>query len=157
MIKVGEVIPSCTLRTMVDSQVVQIDTQELFAHKKVVLFGVPGAFTPGCTKSHLPGYVNAYEEIGAQGYQTIACISVNDAWVMHAWGESAGATGKIMMLADGSATFTRLLGLESDLSQAGMGVRCKRFSMVVNDGVLEQLNVDDRDIESTSATATCHL
>mgnify|MGYP006429392275 CR=1 FL=1 len=157
MIKIGEMIPKCTLRTMVDSQVVQIDSEAIFAQKKVVLFGVPGAFTPGCTKTHLPGYVDAFDAIRAQGFDTVACVSVNDAWVMHAWGESTGATNKVLMLADGSAAFARLLGLESDLSQVGMGLRCKRFSMVVTNGVVEQLNVDERYIETTSAAATCQL
>lgn len=157
MIKVGHRVPKGMLKTMRDSQVVEVDTDALFDNQRVVLFGVPGAFTPGCSKSHLPGYVNAYDQIRAQGFDTVACISVNDAWVMHAWGESAQANGKVLMLADGSAVFARQLGLDSDLTQAGMGVRFKRFSMVVQDGVVIQLNVDAQYIESTSADATCGL
>ena len=157
MIKVGDRVPKATLKTMRDSQVVDIDTDTLFAKKRVVLFGVPGAFTPGCSKTHLPGYVNAFERIRAQGFETIACIAVNDAWVMHAWGESARAIGKVLMLADGSATFARQLGLDSDLTQAGMGIRFKRFSMIVEDGVVIEINVDGHYIESTSADATCGL
>ena len=138
---------------MNNTQVVDINTTSIFAQKKVVLFGVPGAFTPGCTLSHLPGYVQAYDAIMSRGFDTIACVSVNDAWVMQAWAESKSAINKVLMLADGSARFARLLGLDSDLSEAGMGVRFRRFSMIVEDGVVIELNGDGHYIESTCAEA----
>jgi len=157
MIKVGDQIPEAHLKTMSEANVVDINTTTIFDHKKVVLFGVPGAFTPGCTKSHLPGYVKAYDEIISRGFDTIACIAVNDAWVMQAWAESANAIDKVLMLADGSARFARVLGLESDLSEAGMGLRFRRFSMIIEDGIVTELNLDGHYIESTSAEATCGL
>lgn len=157
MIKVGDRVPETHLKTMIDAKVVDINTTVLFADKKVVLFGVPGAFTPGCSTAHLPGYVQAHNAIKARGFDTIACVAVNDAWVMHAWGESANAIGKVLMLADGSAHFARTLGLASDLTSAGMGIRFQRFSMIIEDGVVVELNVDGHYIQTTSADVTCGL
>jgi len=156
-IQVDQTMPAGTLKTMTAEGPVALSTDDIFKDKKVVLFGVPGAFTPGCSRVHLPGYVDAADNIAAKGFDTIACVAVNDAWVMAAWGEAHGATGKVSMLADGSADYVRALGLELDLTAAGMGMRCKRFSMVVNDGVVESINIDDRAIETTAAGATCGL
>ena len=157
MIKVGESIPTSTFKTMYSDGPKELTSTSFFAGKRVVIFGVPGAFTPGCTRTHLPGYVKNTEEILAKGFDEIACIAVNDAWVMDAWGKAAGAQGKVTMLADGSADFAKATGLELDLTHVGMGMRCKRFSMIVQDGVVESLNIDDRMIDLTSATHTCDL
>ena len=157
MIKVGDRIPEANFKTMIEGKVVDLKTIDIFREKKVVLFGVPGAFTPGCSKAHLPGYVKAHSAIMARGFDTIACIAVNDVWVMQAWGESADAINKVLMLADGSARFARQLGLESDLTEMGMGIRFKRFSMVIEDGVVLELNVDGHYIQTTSADVTCGL
>jgi peroxiredoxin len=119
-----------------------IDTGELFAGKKVVVFALPGAYTPTCSASHLPGYVVHSDDLFAKGIDLIACLSVNDAFVMDAWGKQHNADDRIMMLADGSGHFTRALGLELDLDAAGMGIRSQRYAMVVNDGVVETLNVE---------------
>ncbi|GIX31987.1 MAG: peroxiredoxin [Porticoccaceae bacterium] len=140
-IREGDRIPQATLRTMTPEGPKPITTDEIFAGKKVVLFAVPGAFTPGCSQAHLPGYVVHADDILAKGVDTIACVSVNDAWVMDAWGKAQNAE-KILMLADGDASFTRALGLELDASAHGLGVRSKRYSMIVEDGVVKKLNVE---------------
>ena len=119
-----------------------INSDELFAGKKVVLFALPGAFTPTCSASHLPGFVVSSDDIFARGVDRIVCLSVNDAFVMDAWGKQHNADDRVMMLADGSGHFTRALGLELDLDAAGMGIRSKRYAMIVNDGVVELLNVE---------------
>ena len=157
MIKVGESIPISTFKTMHSDGLKELTSEAFFAGKRVAIFGVPGAFTPGCTRNHLPDYVENAEAILAKGFDEIACIAVNDAWVMDAWGKEAGARGKVTMLADGSAHFAKAAGLELDLNHVGMGMRCKRFSMIVQDGVVESLNIDARVIELTSATHTCDL
>ena len=119
-----------------------ISTAAVFAGKKVVLFAVPGAFTPGCTVTHLPGYVVNADKIKAKGVDTIACVAVNDAFVMDAWGKSQNAD-EILMLADGNAEFSKALGLTMDASGFGMGTRSRRYAMIVNDGVIEHLAVED--------------
>ena len=139
IIQVGERIPDLTLNLMGDEGPEPITTQEIFAGKKVVLFALPGAFTPTCSKAHLPGYVVHSAELKAKGVDTIACLSVNDAWVMDAWGKTNNAD-EILMLADGSAVLTRALGLELDLTERGFGVRSERYAMVVDDGVVTHLN-----------------
>lgn len=156
-IQAGSRVPDGTLKTMTPEGPRDVTSASLFDGKRVVLFGVPGAFTPGCSRTHLPGFIQRAEEILAQGVDTIACVAVNDVWVMNAWGEAQGAAGKVTMLADGSGHYITLLGLALDLDHVGMGLRCKRFSMVVQDGVVESVNVDDRAIESTTAAATCGL
>ena len=156
-IKVGEPLPAVTFKTMGADGPEELTSESIFGGKRFVLFGVPGAFTPGCTRNHLPDYVNHAEEILARDFDGIACVAVNDLWVMDAWARVTGAHGKVMMLADGSAYFAQAVGLELDLHHVGMGMRCKRFSMVVQDGVVESLNIDDRMIETTSATHTCCL
>jgi peroxiredoxin len=129
-----------------------LSTEDLFAGKKVVLFAVPGAFTPTCSAAHLPGFVVHVDEIKAKGVDTVACMSVNDVFVMHAWGQSANAE-HIQMLADGNGTFTEALGLVLDGSGFGMGARSQRFAMIVDDGVVTLLNVDAGALEGSSAEA----
>lgn len=141
-IAAGDRIPSATLQVMGENGPTGISTDDIFKGKKVVLFAVPGAFTPGCSMTHLPGYVVNADKILAGGVDTIACLSVNDAFVMDAWGKQHNADDRVMMLADGSGHFTRALGLELDLDAAGMGIRSKRYAMIVNDGVVELLNVE---------------
>ena len=119
-----------------------VSTDELFSGKKVVVFSVPGAFTPTCSKEHLPGFINQADAIKAKGVDTIACMAVNDMFVMDAWGASAGAGDKVLMLADGNGTYTAALGLELDGSGFGLGTRGQRFAMVVEDGVITQLHVE---------------
>ncbi|QIB65232.1 peroxiredoxin [Kineobactrum salinum] len=140
-IKVGEKIPDCTLKTMGAEGPVNITTDEIFGGKKVLLFAVPGAFTPGCSNTHVPGYVVNADKIKASGVDTIACMAVNDAFVMDAWGKAQNA-GELLMLADGNGEFTAALGLELDASGFGLGKRCQRFAMLVEDGTISQLNVE---------------
>jgi peroxiredoxin len=153
-IKVGEKIPSVKLKTMKDGKMSDISTDEIFRGKKVVLFAVPGAFTPTCSMQHLPGFVEKAAEIRAKGVDTIACISVNDAFVMGAWGKDKGADGKVLMLADGNAEFAKALGLEFDGSGIGFGVRSQRYALVAEDGVVKQLAVEQpMKFEVSSADA----
>src|SRR5690606_5527969 len=119
-----------------------ITTKELFGGRKVALFAVPGAFTPTCSAKHLPGFVEKAEDIKTKGVDTIACLSVNDAFVMKAWGDHQGVGDKIMMVADGNGDFTRAVGLEMDGARFGMGQRSQRYSMIVDDGVVKELNVE---------------
>ena len=142
MIKVGDKIPSATLMQMKDGGPKPVSTDQLFAGKKVALFALPGAFTPTCSAKHLPGFVKHSEALKAKGIDAIACVSVNDAFVMGAWGEQQKAGDTVMMLADGNGDFTRALGLEMDATKFGMGKRSQRYSMVVDNGVVKQLNVE---------------
>ena len=141
-ISVGDTVPEGTFTRMGDSGPEPVTTEELFKDKKVVLFSVPGAFTPTCTAKHLPGYVEGAGAIKAKGVDTIACMAVNDVFVMDAWGQSANAGDDVLMLADGNGAYAAALGLTWDLSALGLGTRSQRFSMVVNDGVVTQLNVE---------------
>jgi peroxiredoxin len=141
-IKIGDTIPSATLMQMKDGGPRPVTTDEIFKGKKVALFALPGAFTPTCSAKHLPGYIKNAEGLKAKGIDTIACLSVNDAFVMGAWGEAQGAGDKVMMLADGNGDFTRALGLEMDATKFGMGRRSQRYSMVVDNGVVKALNVE---------------
>lgn len=142
-IKVGDKIPSATLNTMTADGPGPVATDEFFAGRKVALFSVPGAFTPTCSAKHLPGFVENADSILGKGVDEIACMSVNDVFVMDAWGKNAGVDGKVTMLADGNALFAKALGLEMDASGFGMGLRSKRFSMIVEDGVVTELNLED--------------
>jgi peroxiredoxin len=142
MIKVGDKIPSAILMQMKDGGPKPVTTDQLFAGKKVALFALPGAFTPTCSAKHLPGFIQNSDALKAKGIDTIACVSVNDAFVMGAWGEQQKAGDKVMMLADGNGDFARALGLELDATKFGMGKRSQRFSMVVDNGVVTQLNVE---------------
>lgn len=140
-IEVGDRIPQTTLSAMGDSGPTNLSTDDVFAGKKVVLFAVPGAFTPTCSARHLPGFVDQADEILARGVDTIACMAVNDVFVMNAWGKSAQAE-KLLMLADGNGEFTRALGLELDATSFGMGQRSQRFALIAEDGVVTGLFVE---------------
>ncbi len=141
MIQVGSTLPEVTFGLVVDGKMTNPHSNDLFAGKKVVLFAVPGAFTPTCSEAHLPGYVALADKIKAKGVDTIICLSVNDAFVMSAWGKAHNADD-ILMLADGNAFFTKSLGLDMNTSDFG-GVRSQRYSMLVEDGVVTKLNVED--------------
>jgi peroxiredoxin len=141
-IKVGDKIPSAKLHIMTEQGPKDVTTDEIFKGKKVVLFALPGAFTPTCSAKHLPGFVQNASTIRGKGVDTIACLSVNDAFVMGAWGKDQKVGDKVMMLADGNAEFTKALGLENDNSSYGMGMRSKRYAMVVDNGVVKALNVE---------------
>ena len=140
-IQVGDRIPECTLGVMGDDGPSTVNTGELFGGRKVVLFAVPGAFTPTCSARHLPGFVDQFDNILARGVDTIACMAVNDVFVMGAWGRSAGAD-QLVMLADGNGDFTRALGLELDATAWGMGQRSQRFALIADDGVVTDLFVE---------------
>lgn len=141
-ITVGDKIPNIELHHMTADGVKSINSDDIFNDKRVVLFALPGAFTPTCSASHLPGYVVNSDKLFAKGVDTIVCLSVNDAYVMDAWGKQHNVDDLVMMIADGSANFTRALGLELDLTAGGMGIRSKRYAMIVNNGVVEKLNVE---------------
>lgn len=142
-ISVGDKIPSATLTKMGSDGPQPVTTDELFGGKKVVLFAVPGAFTPTCSAKHLPGFVEKAGELKGKGVDTVACLSVNDVFVMDAWGKDQDAAGKVEMLADGSADFTKKLDTVLDLTERGLGVRSSRYSMLVEDGVVKQLNLEE--------------
>ena len=142
-IKVGDSLPAdAKFKEIRDGGPKDVTVGELFKGKRVVLFAVPGAFTPTCSMKHLPGFVTEAERIRGKGVDEIVCVSVNDAFVMDAWGKASGAPGKVRMLADGNGDFTRAVGLELDASGFGMGKRSQRYGMVVNDGKVEQLHVE---------------
>ncbi|WP_149538866.1 peroxiredoxin [Siccirubricoccus phaeus] len=141
-IKVGDSIPSMKLMQGTAEGPKEISTEELFGGKTVVLFGVPGAFTPTCSAKHLPGFVSQYDALKAKGADVVACMAVNDAFVMGAWGKDQGVGDKVVMIADGSAAFTKALGLELDLTARGLGVRCQRFALVAKDGKVTHLAVE---------------
>ncbi len=141
-IKIGDALPSINLQHKIGEQVETINSDDLFRGKKVVLFALPGAFTPTCSASHLPGYVVYSSQLFDKGVGRIICLSVNDAYVMEAWGKQHHVDDKVMMVADGSAHFTRAIGLEVDRNAAGMGIRSQRYAMIVDDGTVEQLNVE---------------
>ena len=143
MIKVGDKLPNATFTVMTADGPKPKTTDEIFSGKKVVLFGLPGAFTPTCHRNHLPGYRDKYSELKAKGVDTIAVTSVNDAFVMGAWRDATQCADKVEFLADGSAAFAKAIGLQLDLTDRGMGVRSKRYSMLVQDGVVKTLNIED--------------
>ena len=142
-IKEGDSIPSVNLKIMSEKGVSDISTDELFSNKKVVLFSVPGAFTPTCSAQHLPGFIDNADLIKEKKVDTIVCMSVNDAFVMDAWGKDRGAGEKVLMVADGNGDFTKALGLELDAKGFGLGMRSQRFSMIVDNGSVSQLNVEE--------------
>ena len=152
-ISVGDRIPNVVLNEMSGDGPKELPSEELFGGKKVVLFALPGAFTPTCSKSHLPGFVALSDKLKAKGVDEIVCLSVNDAWVMDAWGKSQNAEA-IRMVADGSANFTQAVGLVLDRTAAGMGIRSQRYAMVVDDGVVKALEVEEPGkFEKSSAEA----
>ncbi len=143
MIKVGDKLPNVTFTVMSADGPKPKTTDDIFAGKKVVLFGLPGAFTPTCHKNHLPGYRDQNAALKAKGVDSIAVTSVNDVFVMGAWRDATDSAGKVEFLADGSAAFAKAIGLVLDLSERGMGVRSKRYSMLVQDGVVKTLNIEE--------------
>lgn len=142
-VNVGDSIPDVTLAVMGESGPEQVSTGDLFGGKKVVAFAVPGAFTPTCSARHLPGFVDNADAIRAKGVDSIVCLSVNDAFVMGAWGKDQNVGDKVVMVADGSGALAKALGLELDLTDRGLGVRSRRYSMVVDDGVVSALNLEE--------------
>jgi peroxiredoxin len=151
-IKVGDALPAeVRLKEMKDGGPKDVTLGELFRGKRVVLFAVPGAFTPTCSMKHLPGFVEKAGDLKAKGVQEIVCVSVNDAFVMGAWGKDQGCGGKVRMLADGNGDFTKAIGLELDASGFGMGKRSKRYAMIVKDGKVEQVLVDESGLKESSA------
>jgi peroxiredoxin len=154
-INIGDKMPSVTLKQLTPEGVKEVTTDEIFRGKKVVLLAVPGAFTPACSQRHLPGYVDRAADIKAKGVDEIACVAVNDAFVMGAWGREQKAEGRVRMLADGSGDFARSLGLELDLTKGGLGIRSQRYSMLVDDGVVKSLNVEKQpgQVDASGAEA----
>jgi peroxiredoxin len=149
MIKVGDRLPDGQLQEYIEVETAgcsigpnTFNVQDLVKGRKILVFGLPGAYTPTCSAKHVPGYIRHYEALKSKGVDEIWCLSVNDAFVMGAWGRDQGATGKVRMMADGSADYTKKLGLELDLVSRGMGVRCQRFAMLVVDGVVAKLHVE---------------
>ena len=141
-IELGDRIPSATLKEMGADGIEDVNTDSLFKSKRVAVFAVPGAFTPTCSAQHLPGFVRNADALRAKGIDEIVCLSVNDAFVMDAWGKAHNAGGKVKMVADGNAQLTQALGFELDASGAGMGTRSRRYSMIVDDGEVKVLNVE---------------
>lgn len=141
-IKAGDKLPQATFTKMTENGPEQVDTESFFKGRRVALFSVPGAFTPTCSAKHLPGFIEKADQLKAKGIDEIAGTAVNDAFVMGAWSKNAGAEGKVTLLADGNGDFARAVGLTMDGSKFGMGTRGQRYSMIVNDGVVEQLFVE---------------
>jgi|ERR1051325_5172547 len=153
-IGVGDKVPDVEARVMGEQGPQSVQTGELLGAGRVVLFAVPGAFTPGCSKVHLPGFVQQADEVSAKGVDKIVCVAVNDAWVMDEWGKAQGVGDKIVMLADGSGDFTRAMGLEVDMSAFGLGVRSQRYAAVIEDGVITQLDVEPKPGVDVSSCAS---
>ena len=154
-IKVGDRLPDVRLRHMTKDGPAEIGRDELFKGKTVALFALPGAFTPTCSAKHVPGFLANHDALKAKGVDTIACLSVNDAFVMGAWGKDQKVEDRILMLADGSGEFTKAVGLDADFTPHGMGVRSKRYAMIVKDGVVTHLAVEPApglDVSSAEAT-----
>ena len=157
-IKVGDRIPNVSLKHMDKDGMQTVSTDDLFKGKKVVLFALPGAFTPTCSAKHLPGFIGNFDQIKAKGVDTVACLSVNDAFVMDAWGKAQNAGEKVLMLADGNADFSKAVGLTMDGTNYGMGLRASRYAMIVHDGVVKALNIEAPGaFEVSSAEAVLKL
>jgi glutaredoxin/glutathione-dependent peroxiredoxin len=153
-VSIGDRIPDVEIKTMnAEGAPTAIRTSDALGSGTVVLFAVPGAFTPGCSRVHLPGFVARADELKEKGVGTIACVAVNDVWVMDAWGKSQGVGDKILMLADGSGEFTRALGLELDLAGVGLGRRSKRYAAIIEDGVIRSLDIDESGIANSACEA----
>jgi peroxiredoxin len=157
-IQIGDRLPEGTLSEFIETETAgcslgpnTFNVSERAKGKKIVIFGLPGAFTPTCSAQHVPGYVKNADALKAKGVDEIWCISVNDAFVMGAWGRDQKATGIVRMMADGNGDYSKALGLDADFSKHGMGTRCKRYSMLVEDGVVKQLNVETAGFEVSSA------
>lgn len=153
-ISVGDTIPNTTVHVLDDNGMPKpVQTHDVIGKGRTVLFAVPGAFTPGCTNIHLPGYVKNLDALKAKGVDTVACIAVNDPWVLQSWSEANNAQG-ILMLSDGAGIFAKAIGLDSDASAFGLGVRSRRYSMIIQDGVVEELNLEEGPGISAS---TCEI
>ncbi|MFN0193549.1 MAG: peroxiredoxin [Aestuariivirga sp.] len=153
-IKPDDKLPAAEFVTMTADGQQKLSTDVVFAGRKVVLFAVPGAFTPTCSMNHMPGFLSNIDAIKAKGVDTVACTSVNDVHVMNAWAKASGADGKILMLADGNGDFAKACGLSVDLAAAVMGTRSRRYSMIVEDGVVKTLNVEDKPGVNVSGADT---
>jgi peroxiredoxin len=151
-IKIGDKLPTAEFISFNADGQMKLTTDQVFAGKKVVLFAVPGAFTPTCSMNHMPGFVDNVDAIKAKGVDTVACTAVNDNHVMKAWSKHSGADGKILMLSDGSALFAKTIGLASEMSN--MGLRSRRYSMIVDNGVVTHLNVEDKSGVNVSGADT---
>ena len=158
-LKIGDRLPDATFRTLTPDGAKELTTDDVFAGKKVVLFAVPAAFSPTCSQTHLPSFVANHQAITASGVDAIACLSVNDVWVLDAWAEQAGAKGKILMLSDGNLEFTRAAGMELDARIVGEGFRSQRYAAVVEDGTVVDLKIDEKPwlAEASSAQSICKL
>ena len=156
-IKTGDTLPAARFKTLTDEGIQSIDSGAVFAGRKVALFGLPGAFTPVCSARHLPGYVERHDDLKAAGFDAIACVSVNDPFVMDAWGKAHGAAGKVTMLSDTDGSFTRAIGLVADLGAFGLHDRSERYSMVVDDGVVSRLEVEKTVLDHDGTSAACML
>jgi peroxiredoxin len=155
-ISIGEKLPSLTLKTMGAEGPEEITTGSIFDGKKVVLFALPGAFTPGCSNTHMPGFVVEADAIKAKGVDSIVCLAVNDAFVMSAWGGTQNAD-QLLLVADGSCAFTSAIGMALDLTAGGLGIRSQRYAMIVNNGVVEAIELDQGSIEKSTAEAILEL
>ena len=153
-IKIGDKLPDFEFTTMTTDGAQKLSTEKIFAGRKVVLFAVPGAFTPTCSMNHLPGFVKNADALRKKGVDAVVCVAVNDVHVMNAWGKHSNCDCKVTMLADGNGDFARKLGLEVDLAGAGMGKRSRRYSMIVDDGVVKSLNVEDKPGVNVSGAET---
>jgi peroxiredoxin len=142
-VKEGDKVPSAKLKVKTSDGIKDVNTDDYFKGKKVVVFALPGAFTPTCSAKHVPGFVQNYDQLKQKGVDKIACVSVNDAFVMEAWGRDQKCDSKVDMLADGNADFTKAMGLELDARGNGMGIRSRRYAMIVDDGVIKKLNVEE--------------
>jgi peroxiredoxin len=158
-IKVGDKLPDTGFTVMTAEGPAKKSASEIFAGKKVALFAVPGAFTPTCQQQHVPGFVARAEELKSKGIDTIACTAVNDIFVLTQFAKATGSEGKILMLADGSGDFAKAIGLDIDLGQFGLGLRSKRYAMLVDDGVVKVLNVEDAppQHDKSSAATLCSM
>jgi peroxiredoxin len=157
MISVGQKIPSVMIKQATPEGGADVDPAALFAGKKVIMFSLPGAFTPTCSQKHLPGYVKELSALKAKGVDMVACLSVNDAWVMKSWAEAHDALGKITMLADGNAAFSKALGIDQDLTKANMGVRTLRGVLVIEDGVVKSIEMEAPGKFEVSSAEACLL
>ncbi len=156
-IKQGDPVPAATLKQMTADGIKDVPLESLLTGKKVIIFGLPGAYTPVCSTAHLPGYIAGAEKLKAEGVAEIACIAVNDPFVLSAWGKEHGAAGKVLMLSDPDASFTRSLGLSLDLSAFGLGERSQRYSMIVENGVVAAINVEKSIFDHESSAASSLL
>jgi peroxiredoxin len=156
-IEPGDAVPPATLKQMTPDGIKDVDLETLLSGNKVILFGLPGAYTPVCSTAHLPGYIAESDRLRNEGVAEIACIAVNDPFVMSAWEKEKGATGKVLMLCDPAASFTRSLGLSLDLSAFGLGERSQRYSMIVQDGVVATINVEKSIFDHEASAASSLL